>query len=153
MTNEVARIQEQLKRAFAGKAWHGPSVLELLADVDAAKAASHPIQGAHSIWELVLHIAAWNKAAVRRLSGDRAQLGGEEDFPPVSDTSDKAWQQTIENLKRAHRELHYAIESLDESRLDQPIIAGMSTVYGTLHGVIQHDLYHAGQIALLKKVA
>jgi uncharacterized damage-inducible protein DinB len=153
MTNEVGRIQEQLKRAFAGKAWHGPSVLELLADVDATRAAAHPIPGAHSIWELVLHIAAWNKAAVRRLSGDRAQLEDEENFPPVADTSDKAWQQTIENLKRAHRELHYAIESLEESRLDQPIIAGMSTVYGTLHGVIQHNLYHAGQIALLKKVA
>jgi uncharacterized damage-inducible protein DinB len=151
MANEVARIQEQLQRAFAGRAWHGPSVLELLADVDAAKAARHPIEGAHSIWELVLHIAAWNKAAVRRLSGDRAELSDAEDFPPITDTSEEAWQHTVETLKRAHRELHYALESLDEARLDQPIVSGMATVYGTLHGVIQHGLYHAGQIALLKK--
>jgi hypothetical protein len=54
-------------------------------------------------------------------------------------------------LKRAHRELHYALESLDEARLDKPIVSGMATVYGTLHGIIQHGLYHAGQIALLKK--
>ncbi|HXD34296.1 MAG TPA: DinB family protein [Pyrinomonadaceae bacterium] len=151
MTTEANRIQEQLQRAFAGRAWHGPAILELLADVDAAKAAARPIAGAHSIWELVLHIAAWNKAGVRRLNGDRADLGDEENFPPVVDTSEEAWRQTIESLKRAHRELHYAIQGLDDARLDQPIISGMSSVYGTLHGIIQHGLYHAGQIALLKK--
>jgi len=151
MANEGTRIQEQLQRAFAGRAWHGPSILELLADVDAVKAAARPIAGAHSIWELVLHIAAWNKAAVRRLNGDRADLNDDENFPPVVDTSEEAWHQTIESLKRAHRELHFAIGDLDDARLDEPIISGMSSVYGTLHGVIQHDLYHAGQIALLKK--
>jgi uncharacterized damage-inducible protein DinB len=151
MANEVKRIQEQLQRAFAGRAWHGPSVLELLADVNAAQAARHPIAGAHSIWELALHIDAWNKAAVRRLSGDRAELTDAEDFPPITDTSDEAWQHTVETLKRTHRELQYAIESLEESRLDESIVSGMASVYGTLHGVIQHGLYHAGQIALLKK--
>lgn len=151
MTTEVSRIQEQLQRAFAGRAWHGPSILELLGDVDAVKAAARPIPGAHSIWELVLHIAAWNRAGVRRLNGDRADLNDDENFPPVVDTSEEAWHQAIESLKRAHRELHYAIGSLDDSRLDQPIVSGMSSVYGTLHGIIQHGLYHAGQIALLKK--
>jgi len=151
MTNEGQRIQDQFQRAFSGKAWHGPSVLELLADVDATKAAARPIPGAHSIWELVLHIAAWNEAAARRLEGDRAQLTDEEDFAAVTDTSDEAWQQAVEILQRSHRKLHDAIGELDESRLDQPILSGMTSVYGTLHGVIQHGLYHAGQIALLKK--
>jgi uncharacterized damage-inducible protein DinB len=152
MTNEATRIQEQLERAFAGRAWHGPSVLELLADVDSTRAAARPIAGAHSIWELVLHIAAWDKAASRRLKGDRAELLDEEDFPAITDTSEEAWNQAVETLKRAHRELHYAIGSLEDSRLDQPIVSGMASVYGTLHGVIQHGLYHAGQIALLKKL-
>lgn len=152
MTNEANRIQEQLQRAFAGRAWHGPSVLELLADVDATKAAARPIPGAHSIWELVLHIGAWYQAAARRLKGDRAELSTEEDFPPVTDTSADAWHQTVETLKRSHRELHYAIGDLDDSRLDQPIVSGLASVYGTLHGAIQHGLYHAGQIALLKKI-
>lgn len=151
MTNEGQRIQDQFQRAISGKAWHGPSVLELLADVDATKAAARPIPGAHSIWELVLHIAAWNEAVARRLGGDRAQLTDEEDFAAVTDTSDEAWQQAVEILQRSHRKLHDAIGELDESRLDQPILSGMTSVYGTLHGVIQHGLYHAGQIALLKK--
>lgn len=152
MATEANRIQEQLQRALGGRAWHGPSILELLSDVNAARAAARPIPGAHSIWELVLHIAAWNKAATRRLAGDRAELTSEEDFPLITETSEEAWQQAIETLKRAHRELHYAIGDLEDTRLDQPIVSGMATVYGTLHGVVQHDLYHAGQIALLKKL-
>ena len=149
--SETNRIQDQLERGFKGRAWHGPSVLELLADVDAAKAAARPIAGAHSIWELVLHIAAWDQAAARRLRGDRAQLSDAEDWPAVSDTSAEAWAQTLETLNKNHRELHEAIGRVEETRLDKPIMEGMTSVYGTLHGVIQHDLYHAGQIALLKK--
>jgi uncharacterized damage-inducible protein DinB len=149
--SETNRIQDQLERGFTGSAWHGPSVLELLADLDAAKAAARPIAGAHSIWELVLHIGAWDQAAARRLRGDRAELSDAEDWPAVSDTSAEAWAQTLEMLKKNHRELHEAIGRVEETRLDEPILEGMTSVYGTLHGVIQHDLYHAGQIAILKK--
>ncbi len=151
MEHELTRIQEQLARSFAGPAWHGPSVTELLNDVDAARAFARPIAGAHSIWELVLHIAAWNGAATRRLNGDRADLSDEENFPPVTDTSDDAWAKTLELLQNNHRELTEAIGRLDNSSLDQPILEGMTSIYGTLHGVVQHNLYHAGQIALLKK--
>ena len=151
MASEVARIRGELRRAFEGEAWHGPAVLELLRDVTAQQAAARPIAGAHTIWELVLHIAAWENAGRRRLEGDRAELPDEENFPPVNDTSEAAWQRTIKELKIGHSKLYDAIAGLDESRLDEPILDGMRSVYITLHGVIQHDLYHAGQIALLKK--
>lgn len=151
MTSEVKRIQDQLERAFAGEAWHGPSVSELLANVNAGKAAARPIAGAHSIWQLVLHIAAWDKAVARRLAGDRAELSDKEDWPAVNDTSDEAWRQAVEALQTGHRELHEAIGRLEDAGLDHPIVEGMPSVYVTLHGVIQHDLYHAGQIAILKK--
>ncbi len=149
--SEAKRIQDQLERAFAGRAWHGPAVLELLAGVEAGKAAARPIAGAHSIWELVLHIAAWDRAVARRLAGNRAELPDEEDWPAVNDTSDEAWQQALETLKRCHRQLHEAIGRVEDAKLDEPIVAGMASTYGTLHGAIQHDLYHAGQIAMLKK--
>ena len=149
--SEAKRIQDQLERGFSGSAWHGPSVMELLADVDAAKAAARPIAGAHSIWDLVLHIAAWDQAAATRLRGDRAQLSDAEDWPAVSDTSAEAWTQALETLKRNHRELHEAIGRVEDTNLERPIVEGMASVYVTLHGVIQHDLYHAGQIAILKK--
>jgi uncharacterized damage-inducible protein DinB len=148
---EIERIQDQHKRAFEGEAWHGPSVQELLKDVPASDAAAHPISGAHSIWELALHIAAWEGAGWRRLKGDRAELPDEEDWTRLSDTSEDAWRKTRDNLKKQYDELQLAISHLDVSRLDQPILDGMSSVYVTLQGVIQHDLYHAGQIAILKK--
>lgn len=148
---EVERILDQMNRAFAGEAWHGPAVVEILQGVSAEQAAARAFDGAHSIWELVLHIAAWLRAGRRRLSSDRAQLSETEDWPPVGDTDEKAWAETREALRQAHEQLCDAISKLAESRLDQPIIEGMSTVYVTLHGIVQHTLYHAGQIAILKK--
>jgi uncharacterized damage-inducible protein DinB len=149
--NEIERIVDQLKRAFEGEAWHGPSVMEIIEGITAQQAAARPVNGVHSIWELVLHIAAWERAVLGRLQGDRAQLSAQEDWPVVAETSDEAWERTRKNLERGNDELRLAILHLDESRLYEPILEDMPSVYGTLHGVIQHDLYHAGQIAMLKK--
>ena len=148
---EIERIIDQLNRAFVGEAWHGPAVIEILEGVTAQQAAAHPLAGGHSIWELALHLAEWTRAVLRRLRGDPAQLTDAENFPAVADTSGRAWEEVREFIKQAHVELRSAILLLDDSRLDQPIIEGMSSIYVTLHGVIQHSLYHAGQIAILKK--
>ena len=152
---EVERIADQLRRAFEGEAWHGPSVLKLLEGIEATQAAAHPIPAAHSIWELVLHIAAWKDAGKRRLEGDRARLTDAEDWPSVTDTTEQAWKGTRQKLIDCQTKLLDAVSRLDESRLDEPIIKDPSTpfssVYVTLQGVVQHDLYHAGQIAILKK--
>lgn len=150
---EVQRIVDQLNRAFAGEAWHGPAVMSILDGITAQQAAARPFHGAHSIWEIVLHIAAWERACRRRLGGDRAQLSGAEDWPKVTDADEQTWGQAKEGLRQAHEELCNAVSEMDESRLDQPILEGMSSVYVTLHGVIQHSLYHAGQIAILKKAS
>lgn len=149
--NELERIGDQLRRSFEGGAWHGPSVMEVLKNVTAQDAAARPIPGAHSIWELTLHIAAWERAGLRRLGGDRAELPDEEDWAPVSETTEDMWQRVKTKLIEVHQELLRAIASVDQSRLDQEIVSGMSSVYITLHGVVQHNIYHAGQIALLKR--
>lgn len=154
-TSEVKRIIDQYQRAFNGQAWHGPPLMVILEGVTAAQASAHPIPGAHSIWELVLHIAAWEKACSRRLGGDRAQLSDEEDWPAITDFSEDAWQQAKDLLVATHKELLESIAGVDESKLDRPIIDDLETpyssIYVTLHGGVQHDLYHAGQIAILKK--
>src|SRR5687767_7858483 len=107
--NEVERIRDQFERAFEGDAWHGPSVLSLLDGVTAEQAAAHPIPGAHSMWELTLHIAAWEDACRRRLEGDPAQLTENENWRPVNDTSDAAWENTKQELIDTHRRLLNAI--------------------------------------------
>lgn len=153
--NEIERICDQYRRAFDGNAWHGPSVLKLIDGVSASQAASHPIPSAHSIWQLVNHIRAWEGACLRRLNGDPAQLTDAEDWPAVADTSEAAWDQAKKDLSATHQQLLKTIAGLDESRLDEPVMRDpsipFSSVYVTLHGGVQHDLYHAGQIAILKK--
>ena len=150
--SELKRINSQLKRAFEGKAWHGPSVTELLAGVTAEQAAAHPIAGAHSIWELALHIATWERVGRRRIQESiPIDVSDEEDWPAVDDTSEAAWTKTLEELRSNHEALRAAIRELDEARLDEMVPGTQYDIYFLLHGVIQHDLYHAGQIALLKK--
>ena len=100
---ETERILDQLRRANKGGAWHGPSVGETLAGVSAEMAAARPLSAAHSIWEVVLHIAAWQSAVGRRLEGDRAQLPGEEDWPPVTETSEATWGEAKNALARCAR--------------------------------------------------
>lgn len=152
---EVDRIADQFRRAFDGEAWHGPSVLALLNGVTAEQAAARPIPGAHTIWELTQHIRAWEGACLRRLNGDPAQLPDSEDWSDVNDHSEAAWEKTKQKLVETHQQLLQAIAALDDSRLDQPIMSHpdipFSSTYVTLHGGVQHDLYHAGQIAILKK--
>jgi uncharacterized damage-inducible protein DinB len=150
---EIERILDQLKRAYEGGAWHGPSVKETLDGITAAQAHARPLANAHSIYELARHIAVWEDVGRRRLQGDPAEvaLASPEDWPAPDDTSEAAWDQAKAALDQGHEALVAAIKSVSESRLDEPILAGKSTVYVTLHGVIQHDLYHAGQIAILKK--
>jgi uncharacterized damage-inducible protein DinB len=81
--SETARLADQIRRAFDGDAWHGDSVLEILNDVDAKMAAAHPIKNAHSIWELVLHITAWDGAILTRMGGTAVEPEDEQNFPSV----------------------------------------------------------------------
>lgn len=146
---EIERVRDQLERAFAGDAWHGPSLSELLHDVDAESASAHPIEGAHSIQELVLHIIAWQNEARKRLSGGGHDLPPEEDWPQ----GPGAWIALKESLAVAHQELMTAIGELDDSDLDRAVMGTGGTVYHLLHGVIQHNLYHGGQIAILRRAS
>lgn len=153
--SETTRIADQLRRAFGGEAWHGDSVLEILGSVTAAQAAERPIQQAHSIWELVLHIAAWDGAVRRRLGGEALTLSDEQNFPLVTDTSESAWRSTLARVRQVHDELVAAVAAYPDSRLDEKVPGkdpDYDTFYYMLHGVAQHELYHAGQIALLKKM-
>ncbi|MBI3696187.1 MAG: DinB family protein, partial [Acidobacteria bacterium] len=93
--SEIQRIEDQLKRALQGEAWHGPSILELLAGVTATQAGAKPLPGAHSIWEIVLHITAWVDAARRRVEGEEAKLSAEQDWPPVRETTERAWEAAL----------------------------------------------------------
>ena len=151
MAAEIGRIAEQLRRAVEGEAWHGPSVLEILAGVDARTAAAHPLAAAHSIWEILNHVTAWTRAVHRRLDGEVVQLTGADDWPPVSDTSDAAWQAALASFRAAQQDLLAKLKSTSNDDLGMTVPGKKYSNSFMLHGLVQHHLYHAGQMALLKK--
>jgi uncharacterized damage-inducible protein DinB len=153
---ETFRLADQIRRAFEGSAWHGDSMLELLADVNAKTAAARPIKGAHSIWEILLHVAAWDDVVARRTGGTAVTLTDEQNFPTVTDTSEAAWSRAIESTKKTHHELIKAVAAFSDSRLMDQVPGKTENYYNFYYmfsGIVQHELYHAGQIALLKKAA
>jgi uncharacterized damage-inducible protein DinB len=152
-SSESALIADQLRRAFEGDAWHGPALLELLGEVDAATAAAQPLADVHSIWELMLHIAAWDGAALRRLGRKKTQLKGTANFPLVPKPTQTAWREAIAHAKRTHDLLVKTVAALPGSRLRERVPGKKYDFYHMLHGVVQHELYHAGQIAILKKAS
>ena len=148
---EIERIDDQIKRAYGGSAWHGPSLREVLEGVTAEQAA-RPRPNAHSIWEIVNHLSAWTSAVTGRLGGQSLNEPAEGDWPRVSDPSEESWQRTLGVLDSSYQALRGEIARVDESRLDSPCGGRPESGYIHLHGTAQHYVYHAGQIALLKKL-
>ena len=152
--DESQRIRRQLKLAYHGPAWHGPALGRILEGVAEPAASAHPLPGAHSIREIVAHIAAWMRAAAQTIErNEYVFLQGEQDWPPARDAFEASWKALLQDLERAQEQLSAAIRALPEARLEETIPGREYTFYDLLHGVVQHNLYHAGQIALLKKAA
>lgn len=159
MTPEAARIVDQLSRAHDGDPWHGSPIVAILKGVTHEQAARRPPNGAHSIWELVLHVTGWRTEAVRRAEGKPAAEPAAGDWPDVGDPTAARWKDALAALDASHRDLVAAVRGLQDDRLlqptndprNRPLGTGVS-YYELLHGIAQHDAYHAGQIAMVKKV-
>jgi uncharacterized damage-inducible protein DinB len=157
---EIDRIIDELNREYAGDPWHGWPLTQILDGVTAPQAAARPLAAAHSIFEIVLHMIGWKDEVRRRLSGAPAGEPAEGDWPAVTDASPAGWRAAIERLDATHQALLNAVRELPEAKLLAPTNdprnrttgAGVSH-YVLLHGIVQHDVYHSGQIALLKKGA
>ena len=145
---ESRRIADQLRRSLQGVAWHGPSLLEILDDVSADEAAARPLPAAHSIGEIVAHVTAWLGAAERGLDDKVVSLQGDADWPVPGD-----WDASLQSLRQAIASLSARIEAMSDDDLRQKVRSSDNEYsrYFLLHGVTQHNLYHAGQLALLKK--
>ena len=151
---EVRRLVDQLERAYRGEAWHGPALREVLKGVTARQAFRRPLPRAHNIAELVLHITAWTQAPAEALVGQpMPPVIPELDWPVPAASTARTWRLALDSLDRAHRLLISRARRLTDVRMRAIVPGRKYDFYFLLHGVIQHNLYHAGQIALLKKQA
>jgi uncharacterized damage-inducible protein DinB len=151
-------VLSQLRATHAGEPWYGSSRATILAGLTPADAAARPIAGAHSIWELVLHMTAWTREVTRRIGGAAAAEPAEGDWPPVRETTGAAWRAALDALDRASAELLAATEALPPERWgarvgdqrDPPLGTGV-TIGETIVGIAQHDAYHSAQLSLLRR--
>jgi uncharacterized damage-inducible protein DinB len=153
MTNECFRMADQIRRAFEGNAWHGPSLQEILDGVTASQAATRTIASAHTMWELLLHIESWEHVAIAAIHGTAMPrpMPDEKNFPRVNSTDEPAFSSAKKSLFETNEKLAVAIEKFDPARLGDTVPGRSYDFYHLFHGMTQHALYHAGQIALLKK--
>ena len=150
--DDVQRLAKHLERTVSGPLWHGPVFEQLLAGVTAEQANSKPIPGAHSIWEIVLHVAAWAEIARARLDGRAtADPPPEVDWPPVRESDLAAWEAAVQRLRDSHQDLAARVRQLPDSALHERIRGLEYTPWHLLHGVVEHGTYHGGQVALLKR--
>jgi uncharacterized damage-inducible protein DinB len=155
---DIPFLREQLRKGYSDDPWHGPATADLLQDLAASEAAAHPVPGAHSIWEIVLHMTAWQNEVRRRLGGKEPSLPEEGEWPEVSVMSAAAWKRDRERLGKSLDELLKILEGLREEDLDRtggslsdrdPALGTGVTHRAMMNGLLQHNAYHCGQIALL----
>jgi|SRR5215467_819919 len=156
MSIECIRIAHQLASTIDGEAWYGDSLRQVLKDVAAKEALAHPIPNAHSIWELVLHVEAWVKFALGAVNGTPIPpwpaMPVELDWPAVTDSNEGAWKQTVDSFFSSHSKLVETIKSSADERLETTVPGRTYNFYRLFQSTTQHAVYHAGQIALLKKM-
>lgn len=153
-------LREQIRKGFSDDPWHGPSTLSLLEDLTAGEAAAHAVPRGHSIWEIVLHMISWHNEVRRRLSGNPPAMPEEGDWPRVGRVSETRWRQDLERLGASLTELLGTLDGLREDDLDRiggslsdrdPALGTGVTLRAMVNGLVQHNAYHSGQIALLRK--
>ena len=155
MTTECNHIALQLASTINGEAWYGDSLREILDGVTAEQAKAHPIANAHSIWELVVHVDAWIKFFSGAIQGTPIPawpgMPKELDWPPVGPTDEQAWERAVRSFFDNHLKLVETIKSFGDERLESTVPGRTYNFYHLFQSASLHAVYHAGQIALLKK--
>lgn len=144
-----------LDQAYDRRSWHGPNLRGSLRGITARQAVWRPGRGRHSIWELTLHAAYWKYVVVRRLRGQKRgsfPMRGSNWFNRIAVPDEKAWREDLRLLEETHRSLREAVAALDTRALNDRGPGRSVNVLDLLMGVAAHDLYHAGQIQLIKRI-
>jgi hypothetical protein len=162
MQNELDLLLALIDQGFDHVSWHGPNLSGSIRGVSAKEAAFRPARGRHNIWEQVVHAAYWKYVVRRRLLREKRgsfPLKGSNWFPrtaPQKGLSERDWQNDVALLMQTHRTLRESIAGLPPSSLHKPFAGtkdGRITPAKLITGIAMHDVYHAGQIGLLKRLA
>lgn len=156
LDTEAAR--EILSAGASGDAWYGSSTADVLSGLDATSASSHVEGYSHSVWELLLHSVGWMEEVARRLEGHAPLPPRDGDWPVPVDTTDAAWEEARRRFRAASVDLGERMAAFDPARWTTMVGESREQALGTgvtyaamVVGVIQHNAYHTGQMALVRK--
>ena len=147
---EVERILDQYDRAMQGDAWHGDPIWQILDGISAKQAAHRPHAQRHTTWELVAHMTFWETEVDRRLNNMPPRSVEKLNFPAMPEPTEENWNATLAEFRQSNTDFRKTLSQLDPARLDDIPPGRNKSIYVDLHGVIQHHIYHAGQIVILR---
>lgn len=149
--NELTRIIEMMQNIYHGAPWHGASIMEILGKINAVQAFQE-LAHIHRICELVQHITVWRTFAIKRLQGDHNfEVSQKENWNEFTVQDEDAWESIKSDLANSQDELIKTLQNLNDEVLEEEVAGKAYDYYTLIHGVIQHDVYHLGEIALLAK--
>jgi len=149
--NEVEKIADQIHFTYQNGFWGGGSIRGLFHSFNEVEAFLYPIPGAHSICEIALHISAWHKIFENRLSKIETVYHHNEDWPNPGPATEENWCKALEDLDKSNENLVDAVRNFKDENLKLLVPGKKFTFYEMLHGISQHDQYHAGQVMFLRK--
>lgn len=153
--NTRSLLLQLIDEAYEKRTWHGPNLRGSLRGLSAGQALWRPSPERHNIWELVVHAAYWKYTVRRRLLDEKRgsfPLKGSNWFPRSGPANAKAWKSDLLLLDECHRSMREAIASVPESKLNMKPVNSKYTNVAIIYGIANHDIYHAGQIQLLKRL-
>lgn len=156
MDPRLALLLSLLDQGYDHKAWHGPNLKSALRGITPEQAAWRPSPERHNVWEEAVHAAYWKYVVRRRILSEKRgsfDLPGSDWFPrPEGEPTQAAWRADRQLLERHHRALRQAVETLDPGELERPVPGSADTLADMIAGAAFHDVYHAGQIRLLRRM-
>jgi DinB superfamily len=152
---EIESLLRAIDEAYDHAAWHGPNLRGSIRGVTARQAAVRLARGRHNIWEIVVHAAYWKYVVRRRLSGEKRgsfSIRGSNWFDRPVDRNEAAWRADVALLEAEHRKLRQLVAAFSPEDLDRSARGSRSAPRRLIAGIAFHDVYHAGQIQLLKRL-
>ena len=151
------KLEQELQKVLSGQPWYGEPIYTILSKITFESAYEKPSDSVHTIAEIVLHMFSWTEEVIDRLNEKPAGLPLSGNWPEPGAPDEQKWQLWIADLKLVNVNLVKVIRDFPEDKWDEPIIdergdEPVTTYKGLIYGFIQHQIYHAGQIALLNQI-
>jgi uncharacterized damage-inducible protein DinB len=149
--NETKNISKLFDQLYNGAPWLDVNIVAELKKVRADQAATRILPNCNTIWEIVIHLIGWRENILERLQGKTKRSPAGNYISPVKDTSAKAWLLTLHKLEKSQQKWLALLENFDANKVNDIVPPGKYSAYDLMHGILQHDAYHLGQIVLLAK--